>query len=334
MTAKLRTRIKVMEIIESATQSSVDGDPRQEDPHGSDTTSTSYARVLQPPHRTNKRSPAKNNSSGTSNPITSKAGQSSAATRNSTARTKIPAITLDSTMESMDFIKEYKATCNPNMVECRLVKNSKIIVKISNLEDYRSLLALATKSKLNHTVSKLKEEVPLKFVIRNLPNFVSPADFKDDFNEQGCTIIEVTQMKNKNKVLLPLVIVTLHNDELNQSILNLKYFLNMAVHVVPYEPMNKPLQCYNCQEFNHGASHCRRRLTCLHCAGEHSHKQCPTKCREETAPLVDVQTVMVHTPLFHHSAQNVHQTSSRGARASTLLDPKASHLASSGTPAK
>jgi hypothetical protein len=52
----------------------------------------------------------------------------------------------------------------------------------------------------------------------------------------------------------------------------------MAVRIVPYEPMNKPLQCYNCQEFSHGASHCRRRTTCLHCAGEHSHKHCPTKC--------------------------------------------------------
>jgi hypothetical protein len=85
-------------------------------------------------------------------------------------------------------------------------------------------------------------------------------------------------MNNKNRTLLPFFIVTLQNDELNQCILNVKYLLNMAVRVIPNEPMHKPLQCYNCQEFNHGASHCHRRTACLRCAGEHSHKQCPTKC--------------------------------------------------------
>jgi hypothetical protein len=52
------------------------------------------------------------------------------------------------------------------MVECKLIKNSKIIVKVSNLENYRSLLSLAAKNNINHTVFKLKDEVPLKVVIR------------------------------------------------------------------------------------------------------------------------------------------------------------------------
>jgi len=123
-------------------------------------------------------------------------------------------------MESMSFIKNYKATCNPNMIDCRVTKNSKITIKVSTLEDYRSLLSLAAKSNLNHTVFKLKEEVPLKVVIRNLPNFLTPDDIKADLTEQGYTIIDVSQMKNKNKTLLPLFIVTLQNDELNQCILN------------------------------------------------------------------------------------------------------------------
>jgi hypothetical protein len=101
---------------------------------------TSYARILRSNQRPNKQTPETPHATGdcTNPPQTSAVP--------ATARTKIPAITLDSTMESMSFIKNYKATCNPNMIECKLVNNSKIIVKVSTLEDYRSLLSLAAKS--------------------------------------------------------------------------------------------------------------------------------------------------------------------------------------------
>jgi hypothetical protein len=86
----------------------------------------SYARKLRSNQRANKQISETPHATGDcTNPPQTPAVSA-------TARAKISAITLDSTMESMSFIKSYKATCNPKMIDCKLDNNSKIIVKVSN----------------------------------------------------------------------------------------------------------------------------------------------------------------------------------------------------------
>jgi hypothetical protein len=80
-----------------------------------------------------------------------------------------------------------------------LIKNSKIYREGQQLEDYRSLLSLAAKNNLNHTVFKLKDEVPLKVVIRNLPKFLSPEEVKAELLDQGYSVSDVMQIITKEK---------------------------------------------------------------------------------------------------------------------------------------
>ena len=190
----------------------------------------------------------------------------------------IPAITLDSNATSFAFLNQYKADHSPKFFEARLSADRKLIVRVSCLDDYRTLQSSALKANIPFTIFKLKEEKPFQVVIKNIPSFITPTQVREELFATGYTCESVSQVTNlKTGRKLPIFNVTMDNNEKNRKIYELKTFMNMVVLVEKRHPPTKLLQCYNCQEFNHGSAQCKRSLACLHCSGQHDHRSCPHK---------------------------------------------------------
>lgn len=78
----------------------------------------------------------------------------------------------------------------------------------------------------------------------------------------------------------PLYVVHFDNQKYNINELNHNYKIlnNIKIRWVPFKITNKRLtQCYNCQEYGHGASHCGKTFRCAICDTTHLPKQCPHK---------------------------------------------------------
>lgn len=193
-------------------------------------------------------------------------------------KANIPAITLDANQTTLKFINDYKLKFSPEYFHANLSADRKLIVKVSRLDDYRTLQSFATKQGIPFTVFRLKEEKPIQVVIKNIPSFCSTQQVHDELVSRGFTCENVSQVINrKTDRKLPIYNITLDNNETNKKIFAMTLFMNVAVKVEKRHPPTKLLQCYNCQEFNHGSSQCMRQLTCLHCSGKHDHRNCPHK---------------------------------------------------------
>ncbi|KAF4525816.1 hypothetical protein B566_EDAN009924 [Ephemera danica] len=192
-------------------------------------------------------------------------------------KVNISAITLDANQASLTLHNQYKIKFSPEYFRANFSADRKLVVKVSRLEDYRTLQSFATKEGVPFTVFKLKEEKLLQIVIKNIPSFCSPQQLVLCGYTCG-NATPVTKMKTGRK--LPIFNITMDKNETNRKFFDMKLFVNVVVKVVKCHPSTKLLQCYNCQEFNHGSSQCQRQLTCLHCSGHHDHRSCPHKHAE------------------------------------------------------
>ena len=102
----------------------------------------------------------------------------------------------------------------------------------------------------------------------------SDEDFTEILNDSGYTNAKAKRLikgYGRNAVKTKTMILYLKVDSLPEHIILMKE----RFKVTPFfEP---PLQCFNCQDFGHGAKYCKKRTRCVICAEEHKHSECPNK---------------------------------------------------------
>ena len=90
-----------------------------------------------------------------------------------------------------------------------------------------------------------------------------------ELREAGYSDVFATRIiKPKGKIKTSMFKVALAVPQLPEYI----YLLYRRYKVSLY--IDKPWQCYNCQQFGHNAYSCRSKLKCVVCAGHHSVKDC------------------------------------------------------------
>lgn len=188
----------------------------------------------------------------------------------------IPSIILDSCIESHSFLKQFKQTYSPVYFETTL-RNNKLLVYIETATAHRNLQTFAERSKMKFTTVQLEEDRPLKVVLRNIPSFISPEEVQDalvDLKYQVESVVQMTSAATKDK--LPMFIATLKRENNYEDIFNLKTLCYSRIRVERFQ-QRRVIQCYNCQEFNHGSRVCKRNPACLHCAEQHDTRHCINK---------------------------------------------------------
>ncbi|GFV61800.1 nucleic-acid-binding protein from transposon X-element [Trichonephila clavipes] len=114
-----------------------------------------------------------------------------------------------------------------------------------------------------------KHERPIKVVIKGLPRSTKTAEIHSDLLDLGFTLNKVPQLTgNITKQLLPVLIISLPRNTINERIFHLKTLSYLSITVEDFESRGI-IQCFQCNQFNHTAEHCHLTPKCLKCGEKH-----------------------------------------------------------------
>ena len=186
--------------------------------------------------------------------------------------------------------------------DSRLVyRSSKVTVRASSLEEYKSVLSAAAANRLEfYTHNPVVSHVS-KSVLRGLPVDTSCDDILEGLSAQGLVVSGIRQMWRpvtdasgvRSRHLMPLWVLT-HHVDVKPSLRALTGLLHFRVFVEALKSKDSASQCFRCQEFGHHAAFCKFPAKCNICAESHDSRQCPSR----SLPSRNVPTVLVPTLLL------------------------------------
>ena len=159
--------------------------------------------------------------------------------------------------------------------QATMMAGEKVKLNTNDEKGYRKLTQVVKDMKVEWYSFENKQSRPIKVVVRNLHQTCRQEIIKMELVKKGLKILEVHQIiRRKDKVPLPLFILTFSKDEDIKKIYEIKEIFHMRVII---EALRKPKlipQCKNCQEYGHTQKYCGRDPRCVKCAGKHHTREC------------------------------------------------------------
>ncbi|GFX87243.1 probable RNA-directed DNA polymerase from transposon X-element [Trichonephila clavipes] len=158
-------------------------------------------------------------------------------------------------------------------------------VTVGDELEYRNLSRWLEQSGVEFKSFMLKQDRPVKVVIRGLPSNTEPEDIKNEIEAEGFKVAKISQMKNyRTKAPMPLFYLQIENGADAPKIFNFTELFGTRIEVKPFDRGNKINQCWRCQGWFHSSEVCHLPPRCVRCAGPHLAKDCtrsfdePLKC--------------------------------------------------------
>ncbi|GFU22889.1 nucleic-acid-binding protein from transposon X-element [Trichonephila clavipes] len=158
-------------------------------------------------------------------------------------------------------------------------------VTVGDELEYRSLSHWLEQTGVEFKSFMLKQDRPIKVVIRGLPSNTEPEDIKTEIEAEGFKVAKISQMKTyRTKAPMPLFYLQIENGADAPKIYDFTELFGTRIEVKPFERGNKINQCWRCQGWFHSSEVCHLPPRCVKCAGPHSAKDCtldfndPMKC--------------------------------------------------------
>ncbi|GFS68426.1 RNA-directed DNA polymerase from mobile element jockey [Trichonephila clavipes] len=148
-------------------------------------------------------------------------------------------------------------------------------VTVGDELEYRNLSHWLEQSGVEFKSFMLKQDRPIKVVIRGLPSNTEPEDIKNEIEAEGFKVAKISQMKNyRSKAPMPLFYLQIENGVEALKIYDFTELFGTRIEVKPFERGNKVNQCWRCQGWFHSSEVCHLPPRCVKCAGPHSAKDC------------------------------------------------------------
>ncbi|KAL4155977.1 hypothetical protein QTP88_000012 [Uroleucon formosanum] len=185
-------------------------------------------------------------------------------------------------------------------------------VQTSNPEAYRTLVHYLRNEKAEFHTFQLKEDKPMRIVIRNLHPSTSTEMIKNELEHRLYEVRQVTQVISK--IPLPLFFVDLEPTDHSKEIFKLESILHTKIKI---EEPHKPKiisQCQNCQAYGHTKAYCGYSPRCVRCGDDHSSSACPNSrqdpmrcafCTEDNTPILKPEVIMPPVALSFDTAINL-----------------------------
>ncbi|GFT59823.1 nucleic-acid-binding protein from transposon X-element [Trichonephila clavipes] len=158
-------------------------------------------------------------------------------------------------------------------------------VTVADDVDYRALSKWLESSGVEFKSFMLKQDRPVKVVIRGLPSNTEPEEIKTEIEAEGFKVLKISQMKNyRTKAPMPLFYLQIENGVDAPKIYDFTELFGTRIEVKPFDRGNKVNQCWKCQGWFHSSEVCHLPPRCVRCAGPHAAKDCtlefeaPMKC--------------------------------------------------------
>lgn len=146
--------------------------------------------------------------------------------------------------------------------------------KTEKMDDYFSLKEFLTKNNIPHYSYTLDHEKQKIAVIKGLPPTFSPQEVLEEVQNHNDKAISCNQMKKSSNENYPYFMIKFNNNTQFQDVLKINQLFNIRIYWEKYHPKNKTTQCYNCQQYGHGAQNCAIEPKCLKCGKDHKTANC------------------------------------------------------------
>lgn len=179
-------------------------------------------------------------------------------------------------------VEDFPALCTEIIeligVDNFICKSSTNSLKIQTTDPnaYRVLVQYLKAEKAEYHTYQLKEEKPLRIVIRNLHPSTPLSLIKEELEVRLYEVRQVTNVLHKvNKNPLPLFFVDLEPTLKSNEIFKMSSLLHCKIKIEePYKPKTIS-QCFNCQQYGHTRTYCGYQPRCVRCGADHQSTACP-----------------------------------------------------------
>lgn len=194
---------------------------------------------------------------------------------------KIPPIVIHNYKNFHELLKDIKEVVK-NDFTTKIISD-KVKVNLNTIEDFRNLKSFCTTNNIEFHSFRDPYSKTFNCVIKDMHTIYSEIEI---FNElsKSYPVKKVSRLYGKNRAPLPICAVELEDNVKGRSILNLNKFIYSVVKVLPRSNNNKPIQCKNCQRFNHTQANCGLRPRCVRCKGDHHYSKCNIP-KNSTTPI-------------------------------------------------
>ncbi|KAE9530603.1 hypothetical protein AGLY_011065 [Aphis glycines] len=158
---------------------------------------------------------------------------------------------------------------------CKSSTNS-LKIQTTDPNSYRVLERYLKAENAEYHTYQLKEEKPLRIVIRNLHPSTPLSLIKEELEVRLYEVRQVTNVLHKvNKNPLPLFFVDLEPTLKSNEIFKMSSLLHCKIKIEePYKPKTIS-QCFNCQQYGHTRTYCGYQPRCVRCGADHQSTACP-----------------------------------------------------------
>ena len=166
---------------------------------------------------------------------------------------------------------KFKEVHGADTIQCKLVRGG-TAVHLTRRLDYLNLLKYLKTYKIPYRL--LEEQTKtISVVAKGIPHNTEIMEIMDDLQSKGLDPIKVTNIRARNGFPYPIFSIELPDTPENREIYKLT---GISYYTVTIENRRSaaPIQCRNCQKFNHPTLQCRAPPTCRLCAGEHTARDC------------------------------------------------------------
>ena len=179
-------------------------------------------------------------------------------------------------------VEDFPALCTVLIeligVDNFICKSSTNSLKIQTMDSnaYRALVHYLKSEKAEYHTYQLKEDKPLRIVIRNLHPSTPLNLIKEELEVRLFEVRQVTNVLHKlNKNPLPLFFVDLEPTPKSFEIFKLSSLLHCKIKIEePFKPKTIS-QCFNCQQYGHTRTYCGYHPRCVRCGADHESTACP-----------------------------------------------------------
>ncbi|VVC30826.1 Pre-C2HC domain,Reverse transcriptase domain [Cinara cedri] len=155
-------------------------------------------------------------------------------------------------------------------------------IMTTNPAFYRTLIHFLKEQKAEYHTYQLKEDKPMRVVIRNLHPSTSTELIKSELELRLFEVRQVTSVLHKiDKHPLPLFFVDFEPTSQSNDIHKLKSLIHTKIKVEEPYKLKTISQCINCQDYGHTKSYCGYPARCVCCGALHSSSAC-TNPRDAT----------------------------------------------------
>jgi len=149
-------------------------------------------------------------------------------------------------------------------------------IQTTNPDAYRVLVHFLKDEKAEFHTYQLKEDKPLRVVIRNLHPTTPLNLIKDELAVRLFEVRQVTNVLHKvTKNRLPLFFVDLEPTTKSNEIFQLSSLLHTKIKIEEPYKSKTISQCFNCQQYGHTRAYCGYQPRCVRCGDAHQSSDCP-----------------------------------------------------------